>query len=89
MVPEAVEEYNVIWSLDSSEYESSPSNGMVGVGGTRTIVLSVNKPGDEMLTFVYGRPWLYEKAIDAFIKVGYFNAQLMEGHAIQLNIIAS
>ncbi len=89
MIPEAIEKYNVIWSLLSSEYERKPSRGMVGVGGKRTIILSVDRPGNEFLTFVYGRPWLYDNAMESFKKTGYFNAEIMQGDAVQLNIIAS
>ena len=89
IIPEEAEGFNVIWSLESSDYQGSPNNGMMGVGGTRTFILDINDSGNEYLTFVYGRPWLYDDAIADFRRTGYFNAGIMEGTAIQLTINSS
>mmetsp|Transcript_17076 Transcript_17076/g.19083 ORF Transcript_17076/g.19083 Transcript_17076/m.19083 type:complete len:101 (+) Transcript_17076:180-482(+) len=89
LIPEEVEGFNMIWSLESSDFQPSANNGMVGVGGVRTFVLAVNSPGTEHLTFVYGRPWLYNNAMEDYRLTGSFHANVMEGRAVQLNIVAN
>ena len=90
MIPEDIENLNVIWSLESSEYVSNNNNsGMVGVGGIRTFILSVNSPGEEKLTFVYGRPWLYDNTMENYRNTGIFDPSIMQGNAVQLVINAA
>uniref|UniRef100_A0A7S3NFW3 Proteinase inhibitor I42 chagasin domain-containing protein n=1 Tax=Euplotes harpa TaxID=151035 RepID=A0A7S3NFW3_9SPIT len=87
MIPEYEEGYNYIWSLKESTYTSAPNqSGMVGVGGKRTFILNVNLTGNEIVTFVYGRPWLYPQAIQQYNATGVFDASIMEGIAIQLEL---
>ena len=89
MIPEEREGFNEIWTLVGDTSESNPSNGMVGVGGTHTFTIQVNEAGVEHFTLVYGRPWLYDNAIDEYYRTGSFSAAIMEGTAIQLRIDAS
>ena len=87
MIPEEIEGYNLIWSLNSSTYVTDKHpEGMVGVGGTRTFVLDINDTGSEIVTFVYGRPWLYNNTMAAYNATGNFDASIMEGNAVQLEI---
>ena len=89
IIPEVKEHFNYIWTLEDSEYtQDNNPKGLVGVGGTRKFLIGIEKPGDEFLTLVYGRPWLYNQTITDFYKTGKFNATLMEGHAFQLGIEA-
>ncbi|CAI2383444.1 unnamed protein product [Moneuplotes crassus] len=88
MIPEEIEGYNAIWTLESSEY-NGPNSNLDGAGGSRTFVLAVNQPGTEILTLAYGRPWLYDTVMDSYQSTGYFDPSLMQGWAMQLQINAS
>ena len=89
IIPELQEGFNWIWSLQNDLYVQDNSNGnMVGVGGTRTFLLDINKAGNEHFTLVYGHPWLYDQTIEDFYKTGRFDASIMEGYAIQVGIDA-
>ena len=90
IIPEEKEGWNYIWSLKESTYTSNSNpSGMVGVGGKRKFVLDINLPGEEIATFVYGRPWLYDNAMSAYRTTGNFDASIMEGQAVQLDIQSS
>ena len=87
MIPEEKEGFNSIWSIVNSNYEASPSGSKtLGSGGMRTFLLNCDYAGVEHLTFVYGRPELYDRAIKEWKETGTFDALTMGGKAIQLKI---
>ena len=87
MIPEEKEGFNSIWSLKESTYEqTSTGTQMLGQGGIHTFLLGCDFAGTEHLTFVYGRPELYDRAIKEWQSIGTFDALTMGGKAIQLKI---
>ena len=87
VIPEEKEGFNSIWSVKGTNYEASPKGGKkVGSGGMRTFNLNCDYAGSEHLTFVYGRPQLYDRAIKEWKEVGTFDALTMGGKAVQLKI---
>ncbi|CAI2383277.1 unnamed protein product [Moneuplotes crassus] len=86
MIPEEKEGYNAIWNLEDSKFEQLSKSIKDGSGGIRTFLLNCEYAGTEHLTFVYGKPELYNRAIAEFKKEGMFDALTMGGKALQLRI---
>ena len=82
--------WDSIWNVESSDYaEGDNSDEKVGVSGKRTFVINVNDKGKSYITFIYGKPWLYDNTLEVYSKTGLLDASIMEGIAIQLGIETS
>ncbi|CAI2383371.1 unnamed protein product [Moneuplotes crassus] len=86
LIPEEKEGFNSIWTMGDDKYDELPPTGKQSSGGIHTFQLNCDYAGTEHLTFVYGKPELYGRAIAEFKKEGVFNALTMGGKALQLRI---
>ena len=87
IIPEEKEKLNSIWSVKESKFEGvTISQSRSGEGGMHVFLLSCDYAGTEHLTFVYGKPELYARAIKEWKEIGTFDALTMGGKAIQLKI---
>jgi predicted secreted protein len=77
---------NTIWKLVDDEYLPGEDSGEVGAPGIRKFIIKCGTAGHEHINFIYGRPWLFDKAKKEFDKSGTFNVALMEGDFVQLGL---
>ena len=55
--------------MSEEKYVQTPSpRGMVGVGGVKEITFDCIAGGSDVLTLIYGRPWLLQKALEPLKK---------------------